>query len=280
MRKRFVDLYLRLPLFLPFFLSFSLFRLSSPSGLAPSSTARLALLDAPSVATRAWLSGRRARTTVAAAARGAAVAAAADVGEIDDDRSDVDGGASSPDEAAARASAASEDANSVHEGLGRVAGSELRADAEELQRREGGQRWLLRRAASVVIGVAGAVAGADADVLAEVEAWGIAAAELQDARDRIVELALDTPRQKKKESGRKRGRKRSFSILFDCFRKKSSLLPTLDPLSFKLFSFSLSLSLFLRRVCVYKKEGFRKEARAHETRDRGQLRSIQSTKRH
>ena len=79
----------------------------APRGLAPSSTAREATFDAPSVATRAALRGRRARTVSAA-------------GAAEMDNWSDDGASSScvasPLGAAARTLAASDDAEAIQEG--------------------------------------------------------------------------------------------------------------------------------------------------------------------
>ena len=161
-------------------LSFS--SLAAPRGLSPSSTAREAIFDALSVATRAALRGRRARTTVAAAAAGAAAGEMADAGDWSDD--DKGAAPSSPLGTTARAPAVSEDAEAIHEGWRlREAGGE--GEEEELKRREEGQR---RRG-----GGGGRAASGGGAVLSDVDACGCitAAAELPEASDRIL-LVLKT----------------------------------------------------------------------------------------
>ena len=110
---RFVFLLFFAPLFSsPYSISLSLslslsFTAPAPRGLAPSSTAREATFDAPSVATRAALRGRRARTVSAA-------------GAAEMDNWSDDGASSScvasPLGAAARTLAASDDAEAIQEG--------------------------------------------------------------------------------------------------------------------------------------------------------------------
>ena len=214
---------------------FSLFLYRSPRGLAPSSTARAATFDAPSVATRAALRGRRARTVAAAGA-----------GEmIDDDWSSDDEGAfssSPPLGDAARAPAASEDAEVIKEGSRCDAGGEEDGELPK-RRREEGQQRCRGRAAS---GVGGAV-------LAEVDA-GIAAAELQLANNCILVAGTNCPEatdERKRTQKRDRERnKQGVSSHFSFFRNVEG--KTFDPLLLSLSPlFFIEKGALLRRACVY-----------------------------